>query len=180
VHMVNTTSTPPKRRSRVTRGTKLLPTVRGDSHWGRIMKDVHDAALEHVGGASYASELQRLQCRRIAALEAELVHLENKIGEVRSAGQEPSDKTLDLYCRLGSAQRRHCEALGWARTARNVTPDLRNYIEGKAKSDRVGGQSEGAASVVVKHVSDSQNPGIQNPISESPISDFRNPESEDS
>jgi hypothetical protein len=54
------------------------------------MKDTYDCIMIHVGGHDYASEPQRLQARRIAALEAELVHMENKIGEARCAGEEPN------------------------------------------------------------------------------------------
>jgi hypothetical protein len=131
VHMVHATPmTPTKRRSRITRGTRLLPGVREQS----IMKDTLDAALEHVGGVDYASEMQRLQARRIGCLEAELVFLESKIGEARQAGGEPSQATVDLYLRAAAAQRRHCEVLGWTRTARDVTPSLASVLEAHAKS----------------------------------------------
>jgi hypothetical protein len=57
-------------RSRITNGKALLPSVHGQSVWGRIMKDVMDAVYEHCGGEGAISELERLQARRIAALEA--------------------------------------------------------------------------------------------------------------
>jgi hypothetical protein len=179
VHMLKDTSPPSKRRSRITSGARLLPTVRGDSQWGRIMGDVYNSALAHCGGADYVSELQRLQCRRIGALEAELVHAENRIAAARTAGEEPPPSLLDLYCRLSSAQRRHCEALGWQRTARDITPDLRKYIEQKSADTRVGGRSEGAALPLEKACI--ENPILESSVSESPVnspvSDFQNPES---
>ena len=153
MHMLKDTSPPSKRRSRITSGARLLPTVRGDSQWGRIMGDVYNSALAHCGGADYVSELQRLQCRRIGALEAELVHAENRIAAARTAGEEPPPSLLDLYCRLSSAQRRHCEALGWQRTARDITPDLRKYIEQKSADTRVGGDLRGLLSLLRRHVS---------------------------
>jgi hypothetical protein len=111
-----------RHRSRITKGTILLPDVNQGSVWGRIMKDVLDAAIEHCGGDGEISELERLQARRIACLEAELIHTENRIGMAREAGQEPEPATVTLYCTLSNAQRRHCEALGWKRQARDVTP----------------------------------------------------------
>jgi hypothetical protein len=35
---------------------------------------------------------------------------------------------LDLYARLGNAQRRFCEALGWQRVPRDLTPSLQSYL----------------------------------------------------
>jgi hypothetical protein len=40
---------------------------------------------------------------------------------------------LDLYGRLANGQRRHCEALGWERTARDVTPTLDGILEAHAR-----------------------------------------------
>ena len=91
------------------------------------MRDMFDAVVSHCGGEGYITELQRTQARRIAALEAELVHIEDRIARARAAGQAPDNADLDLYGRLANGQRRHCEALGWQRTARDVTPDLVTY-----------------------------------------------------
>ena len=128
------TSKPPQRyRSRITSGSKLLPNVHEQSVWARIMRDTLDAVLTHCGGPDEISELKRLQARRIAALEAELIHIEDRIASAHAAGEAPAASDLDLYGRLANGQRRHCEALGWERTAHNVTPDLSTYIEGKAQ-----------------------------------------------
>ncbi len=122
---------PPRRRSRITRGTKLLPSVHEQSVWARIMRDRLDGVLAHCGGADFASELKHMAARRIACLEAELVFLENKLGCIHAAGGEPEAAVLDLYSRLTNTHRRQCEALGWERTARDVTPRLDVYLTNK-------------------------------------------------
>jgi hypothetical protein len=119
-------------RSRITNGSALLPSVHGQSVWARIMRDVLDAVTEHCGGEQAISELERLQARRIAALEAEAVYLEDRIAQARAAGEEPPSSVVDLYTRVANGQRRRCEALGWKRTPRDVTPDLHEYLAGKA------------------------------------------------
>ena len=45
--------------------------------------------------------------------------------------------------RLSNAQRRHAETLGWTRTARDVTPDLRQYIEQKSQVEAGGAARAG-------------------------------------
>jgi hypothetical protein len=92
------------------------------------MKDVYDAMLAHCGGADYATEPMRLQARRIAALEAELIHIEDRIARARAAGEDPNPADLDLYGRLANGQRRHCEALGWERVPRDITPTITQYL----------------------------------------------------
>ena len=90
VAIVNGTVSPRGRRSRITKGSKLLPTVNQSSVWGRIMGDVLDAVIARCGGEGQISELQRLPGPPHPALEAELIHLEDKIASTRLAGEEPS------------------------------------------------------------------------------------------
>ena len=118
-------------RSRIGNGSSLLPSVDGRSVWARLMRDTYAAVLTHCGGADYVSETKRMAARRIAALEAELVHLEDKFARARADGAQPDTADLDLYGRLANGQRRHMEAVGWERTARDVTPSLATYLEGK-------------------------------------------------
>lgn len=131
---------PKTHRSKITNGTRLLPTVHPQSVWARYMRDIYDSMMSHLGGSDYASEPRRLLARRIAVLEAELVHLEDEIGGERLKGCAPSGDRLDLYNRLASAQRRHLEAIGLDRTPRDITPSLASYIrqkqiEAEAKAD---------------------------------------------
>ena len=80
---------------------------------------------------------------RIAGLETELVHLEDEIGGERVKGYAPSDDRLDLYNRLASAQRRHLEAIGLDRTARELVPTLSTYIR-EIESQKAKAQAEDA------------------------------------
>jgi hypothetical protein len=118
-----------KGRSRLTNGAGLLPTVDGRSVWARIMRDTLNAMLNHLGGEDLASEPQRMLARRVAALEAELIHLEDNFARIRAEGGAPDVADLDLYSRMASAQRRHLETIGLARVPRDITPDPLTYAK---------------------------------------------------
>ena len=111
-----------KARARITNGSDLLPTVDGRSIWARLMRDTLNAMLNHMGGEDNASEPQRMLARRVAAFEAELIHLEDSFARTRTEGGTPDVADLDLYSRMSSAQRRHLEAIGLDRVPRDVTP----------------------------------------------------------
>lgn len=117
----------PTFHSRVTAGLTLLPSVDGRSTWARIMRDTFDGLISHAGGADYVPLTKRLLARRVAAMESELIFIEDRLAATRAAGGEPSLTDLDLYSRMTGAQRRCLEALGWERTARNITPDPLTY-----------------------------------------------------
>jgi hypothetical protein len=106
--------------------------VDGRSTWARLFRDTYSALAVHCGGLDRLSETRRLAARRVATLEAELVHLEDKFATARAAGGEPDPAMLDLYGRLADRQRRLAEPLGWERTARDVTPTLAEYLTTKA------------------------------------------------
>jgi len=108
--------------SRLTNGHALLPGVDGRSTWARLMRDVIGAMTAHLGGEENVTEPARMLCRRIAAFEAELVHLEDGFARTRSEGRAPDPPDLDLYSRMASAQRRHLEAIGLQRVPRDITP----------------------------------------------------------
>ena len=132
-------STPTERRkskgaSRIGNGSTLLPSVDGRSIWARLLRDCYGALIGHCGGDQGISETQRMQARRASALEAELVYIEDRIASLRAQGAEPPAADLQLYCTLSNAQRRHCEALGWERTARDITP-LREQLLEQMRTD---------------------------------------------
>jgi hypothetical protein len=101
------------------------------------MRDTYRAVIQHCGGDDAISELERMVARRIGALEAELVHMEDGFATLRAAGGEPDATSLDLYSRLSNTQRRHSEAIGWARRPRDVTmaPHLGHYLHARAAAD---------------------------------------------
>jgi hypothetical protein len=101
------------------------------------MRDTYRAVIQHCGGDDAISELERMVARRIGALEAELVHMEDGFATLRAAGGEPDAGSLDLYSRLSNTQRRHSEAIGWQRRPRDVTmaPHLGHYLHARAVAD---------------------------------------------
>jgi hypothetical protein len=126
-----------RNRSRITNGSKLLPGVHSQSVWARIMRDVRDAVVAQLGGEDQLAETQRLQVRRVAVLETEMVHIESELARVRNEGGQPDKDLLALYCTLANAQRRACEPLGWQHVPRDVTPSLQQYIASK-RAEGVG------------------------------------------
>lgn len=123
-------------RSRLTNGSELLPDVDGRSTWARLFRDILEAMEAHVGGADKQTEPERLIFRRVAALEAELVAMESRFANLRMEGKPPSAGELDLYSRMSNTQRRHLESIGIQRRPRDLVPDLRSYVEGKAGEDK--------------------------------------------
>ncbi len=121
------TGTKPTARSRVGTGKDLFPMADGRSVYARTMRDfMADCIVDRGGDASTA---ERAIIRRAATLQVELILLEERFA---TGGQaEPSD--LDLYQRAANSQRRLLEAVGMARVARDVTPNLAEYIEAKAQ-----------------------------------------------
>jgi hypothetical protein len=115
-------------RSKITNGTRLLPTTHSQSVWGRLLSDTRDAMYAHLGGEDRCTPVQKITIRRIAALEAELIYLEDSIARTRHEGKTPDHNLLDLYARLGNAQRRHLEPLGWQSVPRDVTPALSEVL----------------------------------------------------
>jgi hypothetical protein len=101
------------------------------------MRDTYRAVIQHCGGDDVISELERMAARRIGALEAELVHMEDGFATLRATGGEPDAGSLDLYSRLSNTQRRHCEAVGWQRRPKDVTmaPHLGHYLHARAVAD---------------------------------------------
>jgi hypothetical protein len=124
-------------RSRLTDGRTLLTGVNSQTAWVRLLKDMNEAMLAHVGGADHATEPQQLTARRVAVLECELRFQERKIAQIRAAGGEPDEKLIDLYSRVSNTQRRHLEMLGVQRVPRDVTPSLQAYLAAKEEDPPV-------------------------------------------
>jgi hypothetical protein len=121
-------------RSRISNGSKLLPSVHPQSVWGRVYRDAVDRLVEHVGGEGIATEPERMISKHIAVLDTEALYLADKIGTIRNAGEEPSEKLIDLYSRVTSAARRMLEAIGMERRQRDIT-SLGQYLDQKAQID---------------------------------------------
>jgi hypothetical protein len=115
-------------RSRVSHGSKLLPAIDGRSRAARVFRDTYHSMVAHCGGEDELPETMRLMCRRAAAIEAECVNLEARFTLARQKGADPLPGDIDLYQRLTNTLRRVCEALGWQRTARDITPSLGDIL----------------------------------------------------
>ncbi len=110
-------------RSRITNGRQLLPGIDLRSTWARRMRDLIELHVDDIGGLEVMSEAQRSLIRRIAVLEVESEYLESELAR-RSA----SAKQYDLYLRIVGVLKRLYELVGIERRARDVTPDLKDYL----------------------------------------------------
>jgi len=119
-------------RSRVTNGRRSFVDGDGNSAWARRWRDLVELHVADLGPPEALSEAQLSLCRRVAATEVTLEGLEGRL----SKGDTTVD--LDLYNRLSGNLRRHLETLGVERVARDVTPDLRDYIAAHAEREAGG------------------------------------------
>lgn len=124
-------------KSRVTNGKVILPYQDGRSLWARIMRDTLQSLISHCGGESVISDTKRMAARRVAAFEAELIMMEDRIASIRGAAKHPPPSLLQLYGMLADRQRRLSEALGWERSQRNVKDiDLQAHIANRVQARR--------------------------------------------
>ena len=122
-------------RSRISNGQDLLPCVHEQSVWARTCRDSYAEILSDRGGADAVPFTVRSTAKHTAVLSVELDFLASKIGKIREEGGEPEPHLHDLYTRLLNAERRQCEALGWERTAKDVTPTIAAYSRDRASED---------------------------------------------
>jgi hypothetical protein len=106
-----------------------LKGVGGMTAWSRVVRDIHGAMEQHLGGEDLVSTPETLLIRRIAVFEAEMRLMENKIAADRAAKRDPDEKYVDLYSRLVNAQRRLLESVGMKRVPRTIVPSLEEYVE---------------------------------------------------
>src|SRR5258708_1242078 len=115
-----------RQRSRITNGSALLQGVDGRSPWVRRCKDVIAAHLSDLGGVDNTSAAERSIIRRASVLTVELERLEARF----ALAEQASPEDLDLYQRTAGNLRRLLEAVGIQRRPRNLTPNLKDYLEG--------------------------------------------------
>jgi hypothetical protein len=114
-------------KSKVTNGRRVF-AIGGDGRgaWTRRWRDLVELHIADLGGADRMSEAQLSLCRRVSAIEVQLEQMEASMSE----GDLNVD--LDLYNRLAGNLRRILESLGLERKSRDVTPDLKSYLQAKA------------------------------------------------
>ena len=115
-----------RQKSRITNGSALLPGVDQRCAWVRRAKDVIAAHLSDLGGVDNTSAAERSIIRRASVLTVELERLEAKF----ALAEQASPEDLDLYQRTAGNLRRLLEAVGLQRRPRNLTPNLKDYLEG--------------------------------------------------
>jgi hypothetical protein len=117
-------------RSALSNGA-LLHNVDHRGAWVRRFRDLLHAHEADLGGENALSEGQRSIIRRAAMLELQLELLESKFAANDGAA---TARELETYQRASNSLRRLLESLGLhrGRRARDITPDLREYLESKA------------------------------------------------
>jgi hypothetical protein len=122
-------------RSAITNGTRLLPKqIDERSAWARRFHDLIAGYSSDAGGVDRLSEGERALVRTIASTQLQLELMEARFAQNEDG--EATGKTLDRYLRAGGALNRLLRTLGLKRRSRDVTPDLRSYIEQKATNGR--------------------------------------------
>ncbi|WP_234684680.1 hypothetical protein [Bradyrhizobium monzae] len=104
-----------------------------------MLKATYRALIAHCGGDDAVTDPQRIACRRIGALEAELVHIEDRLARLRRARKEPPQSLLQTYASLTAQQLRLSREIGWLRHAKalNDEPqDLHSYLARRTNGHR--------------------------------------------
>jgi hypothetical protein len=120
----------PTHRSRVTNGTALLSGVDGRSVWARRLRDLIESHVSDLGGNDSVTAAERSIVRRAATLTVELERMET----VFAGAGEASPEALDLYGRTAGNLRRLLESVGLRRRAKDITPDLRDYVTARSET----------------------------------------------
>jgi hypothetical protein len=113
-------------RSQVGNGKKLLPLTDGRSTTARRFKDLVEDIAADLGGKDHLSEGQRQLIRRAAMLSAECERQ-----EALSARGE-AEFNCELYGTMCDRLGRLFGRLGLERRSRDITPDLKSYLQAKA------------------------------------------------
>jgi hypothetical protein len=92
--------------------------------WPRRLRDIMNALIVDQGGLEIISEARLSLIRRAATLTVELERI-----EARFADGTASEGYPDLYQRLSNALRRILCDLGLDRAPKDITPDLRTYLQ---------------------------------------------------
>ena len=114
-----------KQRGRVSNGNALfLDGVDGRSAEARRFRDILAEIASDLGGFDTLSEAQRQLVRRCALLGMRCEIME------AAAISGAAEIDIELYGRLTDRLGRTLQRLGIKRVARDVTPRLRDYIDG--------------------------------------------------
>ena len=116
-------------RSRITNQSALfLEGVDGRTAIARRWRDLYGEIIADLGGAAALSEVERQLARRCATLSVEAEAM-----EAASAGGD-GELDVDRYVVLTNALGRAASKIGLRRRARDVTPDLQDYVASQAEA----------------------------------------------
>ena len=120
-----------KVRSALTNGSDLLGgDVDHRSAWVRRLRDLIQGHVADAGGIDLLSSAEHSIIRRASMLELQLELLESRFAV--NDGMASTDQLL-LYQRTASSARRLLEAVGLKRRAKDITPNLDEYLATKRR-----------------------------------------------
>lgn len=115
-----------KLRSAVANGSRVMNGIDARSASARRYRDISNAIASDLGGTDHLTEAQ-LQLIRSAT---GLVLLRERL-DTRALNGQRIDAAE--YCRIANSLRRVLATIGLRRVAKNVTPDLGDYIAGRTR-----------------------------------------------
>jgi hypothetical protein len=115
----------PSARSRMTNGTRgaVLPGIDQRSAVARRFRDVIASVCADLGGADRCTETRLQLIRRFAALAVQAEAMEATFAEGREID-------ISAHAHISSTLVRLAARIGLKRVPKNVTPDLRSYLDG--------------------------------------------------
>jgi hypothetical protein len=123
----------PTARSRITNGKKLL--AHGNlGTWGRRFNDLVAIYITHLGGPDNVTAPLLSIVRRISTKDVELEKMERKLPLIGLDNDTPP-WILETYQRVSNSQRRDLESIGLRRSARDITPNLQEYLRQTENED---------------------------------------------
>jgi hypothetical protein len=109
----------------VSNGREVLPDVDGRSTVARRYRDISGAIVADQGGINQCSESRLQLIRRFAAAAVLAEQMESRLAN----GEEVD---IAEHALLTSTMVRVAQRIGINRLPKNITPDLRDYLEAKA------------------------------------------------
>jgi hypothetical protein len=98
--------------------------------WSRRFRDIYDQIIADIGGPAGLSEGQRQLARRATTLSIACEQL-----DCRAAAGKKID--LHRYGQLSDRLGRAFDRLGLKRQTRDITPDLKTYLQLKSEAEEV-------------------------------------------
>lgn len=117
----------PVARSKISNRPGALIGVDGRTAWARRFRDLVHQHMADLGGEDRLSQAELTLINRAATLTCELERMDTRFAEAGEASRDD----LDTYQKTAGALRRLLESIGLERRARDVTHDLKAYVEAR-------------------------------------------------